>query len=81
MYIVKERRKEMKELFKANFTIEQIQDIIGGWDNEGVLYGWENGEADAVQKLLETHGYNLDSIEVMRKAFETLDLIAWEEQA
>ena len=24
----------MKQLFKENFTIEQIRDIIGGWDNE-----------------------------------------------
>lgn len=71
----------MKQLFKENFTIEQIRDIIGGWDNEGVLYGWENGEASEVQTLLEKNGYNLDSIKVMRKAFETLDLIAWEEQA
>lgn len=70
----------MKQLFKENFTIEQIRDIIGGWDNEGILYGWENGEADEVQTLLEKNGYNLDSIKVMRKAFETLDLIAWEEQ-
>lgn len=71
----------MKQLFKDNFTIEQIRDIIGGWDNEGVLYGWENGEASEVQTLLEKNGYNLDSIKVMNKAFETLDLIAWEEQA
>lgn len=71
----------MKQLFKDNFTIEQIRDIICGWDNEGILYGWENGEADDIQKLLENHGYNLDSIKVMRKAFETLDLLIWEEQA
>lgn len=71
----------MKQLFKDNFTIEQIRDIIGGWDNEGVLYGWENGEASEVQTLLEKNGYNLDSIKVMNKAFDTLDLIAWEEQA
>lgn len=70
----------MKELFKNNFTTKQIIEIIGGWDNEGVLYGWENGEADEVQTLLEKHGYNLDSIKVMKQAFETLDLIAWEEQ-
>lgn len=70
----------MKQLFKDNFTIEQIIDTIGGWDNEGVLYGWENGEADEVQTLLEKHGYSLDSIKVMKKAFETLDVIAWEEQ-
>lgn len=71
----------MKQLFKDNFTIEQIRDIIGGWDNEGILYGWENGEADDIQKLLENHGYNTDSIKVMRKAFETLDLLIWEERA
>lgn len=71
----------MKQLFKENFTIEQIRDIIGGWDNEGILYGWENGEASEVQILLDKHGYNTDSIKVMRKAFETLDLIAWEERA
>lgn len=71
----------MKQLFKDNFTSDQIRDIIGGWDNEGVLYGWENGEAGEVRTVLEKHGYNLDSIKVMREAFETLDLIAWEEQA
>ncbi|AFO10853.1 MAG: hypothetical protein E7I12_14215 [Clostridium perfringens] len=71
----------MKQLFKDNLTIEQIKEIHGGWDNEGILYGWENGEADEVQTLLEKHGYNLDSIKVMKEAFETLDLIAWEEQA
>lgn len=71
----------MKQLFKDNLTIEQIKEIYGGWDNEGILYGWENGEAGEVQTLLEKNGYNLDSIKVMRKAFETLDLIAWEEQA
>lgn len=71
----------MKQLFKDNFTIEQIKEIHGGWDNEGILYGWENGEAGDVQELLENHGYNTDSIKVMRKAFETLDLIAWEERA
>lgn len=71
----------MKQLFKDNLTIEQIKEIHGGWDNEGILYGLENGEADEVQTLLEKHGYNLDSIKVMKEAFETLDLIAWEEQA
>lgn len=71
----------MKQLFKENFTIEQIRDIIGGWDNEGILYGWENGSAGEVQTLLGSHGYNLDSIIVMKKAFETLDLLIWEENA
>lgn len=71
----------MKQLFKDNFTIEQIQEIHGGWDNEGILYGWENGEAAEVQELLENHGYNVDSIKIMNKAFETLDLLIWEERA
>lgn len=71
----------MKQLFKENFTIEQIKEIYGGWDNDGMLYCWENGEPSEVQILLEKHGYNTDSITVMRKVFETLDLIAWEEQA
>ncbi len=65
----------MKQLFKDNFTIEQIQNIQDGWDNEGVLYGWENGEAGEVKELLENHGYNLDSILIMRKAFDTLYLL------
>ena len=69
----------MKQLFKDNFTIEQIKEIHGGWDNEGILYGWENGEAGDVQELLENHGYNTDSIKVMNKAFETLDLLIWED--
>lgn len=69
----------MKQLFKDNFTIEQIKEIHGGWDNEGILYGWENGEAGDVQDLLEKHGYNTDSIKVMNKAFETLDLLIWED--
>ena len=60
----------MKQLFKDNLTIEQIKEIHGGW---------ENGEAGYVQELLENHGYNLDSIKVMNKAFETLDLLIWED--
>lgn len=71
----------MKQLFKDNLTIEQIQDIYDGWDNDGVLYGWENGEASEVQTLLEKHGYNLDSISIMRKAFETLYTLSWEHEA
>lgn len=71
----------MKQLFKDNFTIEQIKEIHESWDNEGILYGWENGEAGDVHELLGNHGYNLDSIKVMKKAFETLDLLIWEEQA
>lgn len=68
----------MKNLFKENFTAEEIQDIYGGWDNEGILYGWENGEAAEVQELLENHGYNVDSIKIMNKAFQTLDDLIWE---
>lgn len=65
----------MKQLFKENFTIEQIQNIFDDWNNKGVLYGWEDIEASKVQKLLEQNGYNLDSIKVMRKAFDTLYLL------
>lgn len=68
----------MKNLFKENFTMEELGDVYGNWDNEGVLYGWQNGDASEVQELLENHGYNLDSIKVMNKAFETLELILWE---
>lgn len=70
----------MKQLFKDNFTIEQIKEIYSCWDNEGILYCWENGEPSEVQILLEKHGYNTDSITVMRNAFETLDLLIWEEK-
>ena len=62
----------MKQLFKENFTIEQIRDIIGGWDNEGVLYGWENGEAGEAYALLSEKGYNMDSIKVLHEAFDTI---------
>lgn len=62
----------MKQLFKENFTIEQIKEIFEGWDNEGVLYGWENGEAGEVKTLLGKHGYNLDSINVMNNAYDKL---------
>lgn len=65
----------MKQLFKENFTSEQIQNIFYDWNNKGVLYGWEDIEASKVQKLLEQNGYNLDSIKVMRKAFDTLYLL------
>lgn len=65
----------MKQLFKENFTIEQIQNIFYDWNNKGVLYGWEDIEASKVKKLLEQNGYNLDSIKVMRKAFDTLYLL------
>ncbi|QBZ69929.1 hypothetical protein [Enterococcus phage vB_EfaS_Ef5.1] len=65
----------MKQLFKENFTSEQIQNIFDDWNNKGVLYGWEDIEASKVQKLLEQNGYNLDSIKVMRKAFDTLYLL------
>lgn len=70
----------MKQLFKDNLTIEQIQNIHDGWDNEGVLYGWENGEAGEVRNVLAKHGYNLDSILIMRKAFDTLYLLNLEEE-
>ncbi|UYB00752.1 hypothetical protein GMNKNHGO_00125 [Enterococcus phage vB_Efa29212_3e] len=71
----------MKQLFKENFTIEQIQNIFDDWNNKGVLYGWEDIEASKVQKLLEQNGYNLDSIKVMREAFDTLYLLNREAHA
>lgn len=68
----------MKELFKFSFTLEDIQDIYGSWDNEGILYGWENGAAGEVRELLEKSNYDLDSISVMNEAFQTLDDLIWE---
>lgn len=68
----------MKQLFKNHFTIEQIENIYDSWANKSVLYGWLDGEASRVRTLLEKHGYNLDSIVIMRKAFETLYLLKLE---
>lgn len=65
----------MKQLFKDNFTVEELEEIYAGWENKGILYGWENVEAMRIQLLLDKHGYNLDSISVMNEAFETLELL------
>ena len=62
----------MIELFKENLTIDEMSEIWYGWDNEGLLYGWENGEAGKAYAILEENGYNMDSIKVMNGAFVTL---------
>lgn len=62
----------MDKLFK-DFTHDELEEMFYGWDNEGVLYGWLNGEANEIREILETNGYNLDSISVMNEAYETLE--------
>ena len=62
----------MIELFKENLTLDKMSEIWYGWDNEGLLYGWENGEAGEAYALLELNGYNMDSIKVLHEAFDTL---------
>lgn len=62
----------MIELFKENLTLDEMSEIWYGWDNEGLLYGWENGEAGKAYAILEENGYNMDSIKVMNGAFVTL---------
>ncbi|WZP35083.1 hypothetical protein [Enterococcus phage vB_Efs10_KEN05] len=62
----------MIELFKDNLTLDEMSEIWYGWDNEGLLYGWENGEAGKAYAILEENGYNMDSIKVMNGAFVTL---------
>ncbi|WAK45046.1 hypothetical protein ODGCJCGO_00008 [Enterococcus phage EFKL] len=62
----------MIELFKDNLTLDEMSEIWYGWDNEGLLYGWENGEAGKAYAILEENGYNMDSIKVMNRAFVTL---------
>lgn len=62
----------MIELFKENLTLDEMSDIWCGWDNEGLLYGWENGEAGEAYVLLYEKGYNMDSIKVLHEAFDTI---------
>lgn len=62
----------MIELFKENLTLDEMSDIWCGWDNEGLLYGWENGEAGEAYALLYEKGYNMDSIKVLHEAFDTI---------
>ena len=62
----------MIELFKDSLTLDEMSEIWYGWDNEGLLYGWENGEAGKAYAILEENGYNMDSIKVMNGAFVTL---------
>lgn len=62
----------MIELFKENLTLDKISEIWYGWDNEGLLYGWENGAAERAYILLELNGYNMDSIKVMYEAYNAL---------
>lgn len=59
----------MRKLFEESFTIDEMSEMWYGWNNEGILDGWENGEAYAI---LEENGYNIDSIKVMYGAFVTL---------
>lgn len=62
----------MVELFKENLTLDEMSEIWCGWDNEGLLYGWENGEAGEAYVLLSEKGYNMDSIKVLHEAFDTI---------
>lgn len=62
----------MIELFKEAFTIDEMSDMWYGWDNEGLLYGWENGVAGEACELLVLKGYNMDSIKVMYEAYNAL---------
>lgn len=62
----------MRKLLEENLTLDEMSDIWCGWDNEGLLYGWENGEAGEVYDILGENGYNMDSIKIMYGAFVTL---------
>lgn len=62
----------MRKLFEENLTIDEMSDMWYGWDNEGLLYGWENGEAEEAYALLSEKGYNMDSIKVLHEAFDTI---------
>lgn len=62
----------MRKLLEENLTLDKMSDIWCGWDNEGLLNGWENGEAGEVYDILEENGYNMDSIKIMYGAFVTL---------
>ena len=62
----------MRKLFEENLTIDEMSDMWYGWDNEGLLYGWENGEAGKACALLSEKGYNMDSIKVLHEAFDTI---------
>ncbi|QEM41666.1 hypothetical protein [Enterococcus phage vB_EfaS_EF1c55] len=61
----------MRKLFEENLTLDEMSDIWCGWDNEGLLYGWENGKAGEAYVLLSEKGYNMDSIKVLHEAFVT----------
>lgn len=62
----------MRKLFEENLTTDEMSEMWYGWNNEGILYGWENGEAGEAYAILEENGYNMDSIKVMYGAFVTL---------
>lgn len=48
----------MIELFKENLTLDEMSEIWCGWDNEGLLYGWENGEAGEAYALSNTLSFH-----------------------
>lgn len=60
------------------FTRDDLfQEFLDRMDEDTSIahYSVSKGEAWEVKELLEKHGYNLDSINIMRKAFDTLYLL------
>lgn len=46
----------MRKLFEENFTIDEMSEMWYGWDNEGLLYGWENAKQEKFMQYLRKMG-------------------------
>lgn len=65
-------RKEVLTILEKHMNDSELEEIIVGLDNEGLFYGWLNGEAQGVDELLKTEGVNIDSIQQVQIVYDSL---------
>lgn len=65
-------QKEIIAILEDACDDDVLQETMYGLDNEGIYYGWTNGEAYEILEPLQKAGVNIDSIEQVDIVFRAL---------
>lgn len=64
---------DIKDLLLLEFDIDELTTIYWEWEAEPLLYGWLNGYAGKITKVLKDKGYDIDSITVVQDTWAVLN--------